>query len=91
MMACVSGLVKEGAGGDALGLEYAFAQKGCMGIVSAYWDVSATAASAFFKRFYTYWLEGCMTRAKACQLAAHSVDEEDRLDAGAFFVSGDWR
>jgi CHAT domain-containing protein len=89
LMACVSGLVKEGVGGDALGLEWAFLQFGASSILSSYWNVGAESSARFFNKFYGYWLGGD-TRAVACQ---KSIVENklNSKDVGAFLISGDWR
>ena len=92
LMACVSGLVREGHAGDPLSLEWALLQQGASSVLSTYWDVDATAAAAFFRQFYTLWLEDGLTRAAACQKAMAAITRQVKDGAGdAFCISGDWR
>ena len=56
MMACVSGLSREGLGGDALGMDWALTQAGATSILASHWMVSAADAASFLELFYTKWL-----------------------------------
>ena len=96
MMACVSGLAKEGIGGDALGLDWAFIQNGASSLVSTHWKVSAACAARFFERFYEKWIDGGMPRAAAWREAMRDLLEGARTPAAlqqwaAFSLTGDFR
>ena len=65
MMACVSGLAKEGIGGDSLGLDWALIQAGASSLISTHWKVSAASAARFFTLFYQNWIENQQSRAAA--------------------------
>ncbi|EOZ96677.1 hypothetical protein A33Q_2447 [Indibacter alkaliphilus LW1] len=56
MQACVSGRSKEGYGGDALGLEWAFFYCGVSSMISASWDIDVDWSNLFFKKFYSIWM-----------------------------------
>ena len=96
LQACVSGLAREGIGGDALGLEWALFQLGASSILSTHWNVSAQTSAAFATRFYRRLSQERMSRAAAWR---HTVLEFlARPDAAssayhwsAFSLSGDWR
>ncbi len=87
-MCCVSGIAEEGAGGDALGLDWAFLLRGAASVLSTYWDIDAVHASPFVTRFYRGWFGG-MTRAEALSAAARE-SADDRGYHG-FCLTGDWR
>lgn len=58
VQACVSGYAKEGAGGDALGLEWAFFSQGAQSMISANWNIDVHISNSFFKNFYkNYFVE----------------------------------
>ena len=98
LQACVSGRSKEGIGGDALGLEWAFLLSGASSILASNWDVDYRYAAHFCNKFYEYWLLKGHTRAKAFQLAALEI-LKDPLPANypaayfwaGFSLMGDWR
>lgn len=96
MMACVSGLSKEGLGGDALGLDWALIQAGATSILASHWHVRAELAAMFFERFYHYWLEEKKSRAHSYSLAVKDLSSrpenlEHPYEWAAFSLSGDWR
>jgi CHAT domain-containing protein len=96
LMACVSGLAREGLAGDTLGLDWAFIQSGASSIVSTHWDVSAAGASAFFTRFYKRWLEDRQSRASAHRETMLELLAKDRTPKSlrrwaAFSLTGDFR
>jgi CHAT domain-containing protein len=65
MQACVSGLAKEGVGGDALGLEWALIQAGASSLLATHWNVDAASSADFSLRFYRNWLLGKQSKAEA--------------------------
>ncbi|MDJ0728081.1 MAG: CHAT domain-containing protein [Prochloraceae cyanobacterium] len=65
LMACVSGLAKEGIAGDTLGLDWAFIQAGASSLISTHWEVTPACAAQFFIRFYEKWIQGKQSRASA--------------------------
>lgn len=81
MQACVSGLAKEGIGGDALGLEWALLQAGASSLLATHWNVDATGSAAFSLRFYQKWLfDGC-SRARAWRESVlELIAEESTFD-----------
>ncbi len=95
MMACVSGLSREGLGGDALGLEWALVNAGARSVLSSHWMISARLAAEVFERFYRFWLGENQTRAMAFRNTINALSEAhpeiDRHQWSAFSLSGDWR
>jgi hypothetical protein len=96
MMACVSGLSREGIGGDALGMEWAMIQAGASSIVSTHWDVSAKLVAAYLEKFYEHWLGRGESRARAMSATISSLRAvggraADIASWGAFSLTGDWR
>ena len=98
LQACVTGLAKEGIGGDALGLDLAFLLAGARSLLTTHWDVSAHASADFSVRFYQKWLLEGSTRAEAwrgaiLQLmdAPGSAGQPSEYYWAAFSLSGDWR
>ncbi|UWZ85248.1 CHAT domain-containing protein [Occallatibacter riparius] len=96
LMACVSGLSREGLGGDALGMDWAFIQAGAASLLSSHWYVSASLAADFFIRFYERWITGSESRAQAFRNTALSLCAEKGPKAelrswAAFSLTGDWR
>jgi len=98
LQACVTGLAKEGIGGDALGLDLAFLLAGAQSLLTTHWDVSAHASADFSRRFYQKWLLEGATRAAAWRAAI--LELRDASTTGdlpgeyywaAFSLSGDWR
>ena len=96
MMACVSGLSREGVGGDALGLEWAMIQARASSVLSTHWDVSARLAGDFLHRFYQEWLGEERPRHEALSRTMASFRGTDGPAAeteawAAFSLTGDWR
>jgi len=96
IMTCVSGLSREGLGGDALGLDWAFTQAGAASLVTSHWNVNAKLAASFLSRFYDLWLGKRMPRGRALAHVMRSFREQDDLSAephvwAAFSLTGDWR
>jgi len=96
MMACVSGLSREGIGGDALGMEWALIQAGAASVLSSHWNVSAPIAAAFLRTFYSHWIHGGLSKREAVTATVAEL----RTDTGplgelaswaAFSLTGDWR
>jgi CHAT domain-containing protein len=96
VMACVSGLSREGIGGDALGLDWAFIQADAASLLSSHWYVSAELAAAFFERFYSHWITHGKSRALASRKAMLDLRSQNgKLGKpycwAAFTLTGDWR
>lgn len=98
MQACVSGLSKEGIGGDALGLEWALLQAGANSLLATHWDVNAQTSADFSLGFYQRWLFDKASRAVAWRktvlelMDSQEVFEHHRAYYWApFSLSGDWR
>ena len=95
MMACVSGLSREGLGGDALGLEWALVNAGARSVLSSHWMISARLAAEIFERFYRFWLGEHQSRAMAFRNTIKALTEIHpvivRHQWSAFSLSGDWR
>jgi CHAT domain-containing protein len=92
LQACVSGRAKEGIGGDALGLEWAFLLKGAGSVLSTNWNVDAAASAQFCCHFYQKWLLQGYTRAAALQQCClEGMENATPYYWAAFTLSGDWR
>ncbi len=98
LQACVSGRSKEGVGGDALGLEWAFLLSGASSLLASNWDVDYRFAAQFCIRFYEHWLQNNLSRAEAFQQAALSMINSPlpTQNAGPYYwagftLMGDWR
>jgi CHAT domain-containing protein/tetratricopeptide (TPR) repeat protein len=93
MQACVSGLAKEGIGGDALGLEWALLQAGATSLLATHWNVEASASAEFSVRFYREWLVNRRPRRVAWRDTVLELlqSHETPNDWAAFSLSGDWR
>lgn len=97
LQACVSGNARRGAGGDALGLEWALFRCGAASILGANWDVSLAEANTFCARFYDHWLLQGKSRAAAHRSAMceglHDVSGAPRPVQlwGGLTLSGDFR
>jgi CHAT domain-containing protein len=96
MMACVSGLSREGVGGDALGLEWAMIQAGAASVLSTHWNVRANLAATFVRTFYEQWLGKKRSRADAlsatiASLRAAGGTAGEIASWAAFSLTGDWR
>ena len=96
MMACVSGLAKEGIAGDTLGLDWAFIQAGASSLISTHWEVSAACAARFFKLFYEKWIDDKQSRASACRETMLELLKGENTPNSlqqwtAFSLTGDFR
>ncbi|MBI4499938.1 MAG: CHAT domain-containing protein [Gemmatimonadetes bacterium] len=96
LMACVSGLSREGLGGDALGIEWAFTQAGAVSLLTSHWNVNAKLAAVFVRRFYEHWLTKRATRAQALVRTVAEFRKQPAPFArpecwAAFSLTGDWR
>ena len=101
LSACVSGLSKEGIGGDALGLEWALLQAGATSLLATHWNVYVESVAEFSEMFYQKWLFEGVSRAVAWRetvlnfmqknpLPEHNIKHPEFFWA-AFSLSGDWR
>jgi len=96
MMACVSGLAKEGIGGDSLGLDWALIQAGAVSLISTHWKVSAASAARFFTLFYEKWVQNAESRAQAfrntmLELLNGDYSPKSLQQWAAFSLTGDIR
>jgi CHAT domain-containing protein len=96
LMSCVSGLSREGLGGDALGIEWALLQAGSASLIASHWNVNAPLAAAFFERFYEHWLAGGRSRGDALRQTVMEFRAEPAPYSkpecwAAFSLTGDWR
>lgn len=96
LMACVSGLSREGIGGDALGMEWALLQAGATSVLSTHWNVSASMAGTFLDLFYEEWLQRELSRAQAWRgtiatLRGAGGSPASMESWAAFTLTGDWR
>jgi CHAT domain-containing protein len=98
MMACVTGLAKEGIGGDALGLEWAFLQVGATSILGTHWNIPASASAKFSLQFYKKWLVNRLPRSVAWRetlLELMNTEWSSKIPKpyywAGFSLSGDWR
>jgi CHAT domain-containing protein len=92
MQACVSGLAKEGIGGDALGLEWAMLQAGAKSILSTHWNIEAIHSLQFLKKFYTYWLLDKNTKAESWRKSVLEMKMETSNPYAftAYSLTGNW-
>ncbi|WP_413167965.1 CHAT domain-containing protein [Capilliphycus salinus ALCB114379] len=93
LQACVSGRAKEGIGGDALGLEWAFLLNGASSSLASHWNVHAAWAAKFSIKFYQKWLVEKASRAVAWRETVLELMGESAQPYywAAFSLSGDWR
>ncbi len=95
LQGCVSGLAKEGQGGDALGLEWSLLARGAEAVLASHWSVDYRSAGAFCRHFYQAWLRRGFTRIGAWQEALTRTRQDCNggppYDWAAFSLSGDWR
>jgi hypothetical protein len=96
LMACVSGLAKEGIAGDTLGLDWAFIQAGAASLISTHWDISAASAARYFTLFYDKWIVGKQSRAAAFRATMLELLNGDQTPKSlqqwsAFSLTGDFR
>jgi hypothetical protein len=94
LSACVSGVGKEGRGGDVLGLEFAFRRCGASSLLATHWEVLAQQASEFSAEFYRRWLGGD-SRAEAWRSTTrHFMSQAETAGAAAercaFSLYGAW-
>jgi CHAT domain-containing protein len=92
LQACVSGRAKEGIGGDALGLEWAFLLNGANSLLASHWYVHAVWAAKFSIKFYQKWLIERASRAVAWRETVLELMGESSQPYywAAFSLSGDW-
>jgi len=92
MQACVSGLSKEGIGGDALGLEWAMLQAGAKSILSTHWNIEATHSLQFLKKFYTYWLLDKNSKAYSWRktVLEMKLETSNSYAYNAYSLTGNW-
>ena len=95
-MTCVSGLSREGLGGDALGTDWACTQAGAASLLTSHWNVNAKVAAPFVSRFYDLWLGDRLSRAEALKRVMTKFragqDPFSRPESwAAFSLTGDWR
>lgn len=95
-MACLSGLAREGVGGDALGLDWAFLDAGARSLVSTHWSVDVPASATVFASFYENWLDAKQSRATALRNAILKHLGKDRSPTAVrlwcgFSLTGDFR
>jgi CHAT domain-containing protein len=88
----VSGLSKEGIGGDALGLEWAMLQAGAKSILSTHWNIEATHSLQFLKKFYTYWLIEKNSKAYSWRKAVleMKLETSNPYAYSAYSLTGNW-
>jgi CHAT domain-containing protein len=102
LSACVSGLAKEGIGGDALGLEWTLLQAGASSLLATHWDVDVEWVAEFSEMFYQKWLFKGVSRAAAWRESVLNLMEKNPPSEheaakyleyfwAAFSLSGDWR
>lgn len=93
MQACVSGLAKEGIGGDALGLELAFFLNGANSLLVSHWNIDAIWAAKFSVEFYQKWLIDKVSRRVAWRETVLKLMKEtsEPYYWSAVSLSGDWR
>lgn len=98
LQSCVAGYAREGIGGDALGIEWAFLQKGVTTLISTFWNIDIKNANEFYKYYYEEWLVNGLTKGQAHQKAVlklknsfHSDDLPDEFFWAGFGLIGDWR
>ena len=98
LQACVTGYSLEGIAGDAIGLEWAFLQKGAVSLMSTFWNVDINVSNTFMTLFYDQWLARGQSKASACQHAMLAIrdkaffpDAPEEFGWAAFELIGDWR
>lgn len=98
LQACVAGYAREGIGGDALGLEWAFFQKGTSSLISTFWNIDIQNANEFYHYFYDAWLNQGMSKARAHQNAVlklmakqRNTHLPDEYFWAGYGLIGDWR
>jgi hypothetical protein len=95
LQGCVSGLAKEGRGGDALGLEWAFLARGADAVLASHWNVDYRSAGAFCRHFCQAWLADGLSRIEAWRRAVAATRDDPEggpaYEWAAFSLTGDWR
>jgi CHAT domain-containing protein len=94
--ACISGQAREGIAGDAVGLDWAFLQRGAASILSTHWNAQASASARLCEQFYQRWLVDGSTRAAALRGSMLELMGNDRSPAAlerwaCFTLTGDFR
>jgi len=96
MQACVSGLSREGVGGDAIGLEWTLLLAGASSVLSTHWNIGAMPSYHFLKSFYSHYIEKDESLAGAWRYAVlemkQSADPElnDPGVYAAYSITGNW-
>ena len=95
LQACVSGLSREGIGGDALGMEWALLQSGATSLLSSHWQVKSQSSADFMISFYDKWLKqkktrGAAWRETALEFMDSGKGNEGLRDWAAFSLTGNW-
>ena len=98
LQSCVSGLSEEGAGGDALGMEWSLLIAGTNSVLSTHWNIPVESSADFCIRFYEEWLINRLSRAQAWRIAVLSLmddskpfDGKNAYNWASFSLAGDWR
>jgi hypothetical protein len=96
IMACLSGLAKEGLAGDILGLDWAIIQQGASSLISTHWKVDSSCAASFFVKFYDKWICKKKPRCTAwretmLELLNNDYTRESLNKWAAFSLTGDFR
>lgn len=96
--ACVSGRMKEGIAGDALGMEWAAFFCGARSSLTAAWDIDIFWTNKFFLSFYDLWLNKGMSKADAYTQTMRNLMENkfpgDKPNVyfwGGMILSGNWK
>lgn len=98
LQACVAGYAREGIAGDALGIEWAFMQRGASSMTSTFWNIALTNANDFYKSFYEEWIDKRSSRAEAhrksilkLKNSKHSSNLPSEFYWAGYGLIGDWR
>lgn len=96
MQACVSGLAKEGIGGDSIGLEWTLLLAGAASVLSTHWNIGAAHSYEFITRFYKYWLRERNSKAVAWRKAVLELKKSNNNELNdpyvyaAYSLTGNW-
>ncbi len=77
LQACVTGLSREGIGGDAIGLDLALLLAGAQSLLITHWNIQDEASADFSVRFYENWLRREMPRAAAWRATTLDVIDSE--------------
>lgn len=98
LQACVTGLSRDGIGGDALGLDLAMLLAGAQSLLTTHWELGAVPSADFCVRFYDKWLRDKHTRAAAWRETVLEIAEQngprdfaDEYYWASVSLSGDFR